>query len=117
MVNPADMLEFGDAYFTFEWSNLPDRAWGVTDLSWAIGFPVQFLYNPLVLESSAGLQGQARELRFIRARHGGRWNVAFCDGHVENLRGRKLFDVKNSAVLRRWNADNQPHTELTYPVP
>jgi prepilin-type processing-associated H-X9-DG protein len=42
-------------------------------------------------------------------RHGGKWNVAFCDGHVENLQTKNLFDATNSAVLCRWNNDNQPH--------
>jgi prepilin-type processing-associated H-X9-DG protein len=45
-------------------------------------------------------------------RHAGRFNVSFCDGHVENLRPAQLFDTRQDAVLKRWNRDNQPHREL-----
>jgi prepilin-type processing-associated H-X9-DG protein/prepilin-type N-terminal cleavage/methylation domain-containing protein len=47
----------------------------------------------------------------LKRRHGGRWNVLFCDGHVENLSVAELFDVRRDEVLRRWNRDNQPHRE------
>jgi prepilin-type processing-associated H-X9-DG protein/prepilin-type N-terminal cleavage/methylation domain-containing protein len=48
----------------------------------------------------------------ILRRHGARFNVSFCDGHVENLRVQQLFDVRQDAVLKRWNIDNLPHREL-----
>jgi prepilin-type processing-associated H-X9-DG protein len=44
-------------------------------------------------------------------RHGGRFNVLFCDGHVENLESQRLLDYQNSDVMRRWYRDNQPHPE------
>jgi prepilin-type N-terminal cleavage/methylation domain-containing protein/prepilin-type processing-associated H-X9-DG protein len=121
VVNTADMLEFGDAVFNPDFfTDWPDWPCGMTDLSWGIGPAVQHLYAPLVLETpgtpAIDFNGGI-VLRKIQTRHGGRWNVAFCDGHVENLRGRKLFDVKSSAVLSRWNTDNRPHMELAYPVP
>lgn len=47
----------------------------------------------------------------LKRRHGGRWNVLFCDGHVENLSVAELFDVRRDEVLRRWNRDNLPHRE------
>lgn len=48
----------------------------------------------------------------IRRRHGGRWNVVCCDGHVEHLRVQALFDVRRDEVARRWNRDNLPHPEF-----
>lgn len=42
-------------------------------------------------------------------RHGGRWNVGFCDGHVESLRMSGLFNLTNSLVAMRWNNDHQSH--------
>ncbi len=53
-------------------------------------------------------------------RHGGRWIIGFCDGHVESLRNRDLWDINNDGVLRRWDTDNQPPPSgwaagLTYP--
>ena len=43
-----------------------------------------------------------------RRRHSGRYNVAFCDGHVENLKTNALF-ATDMTVLKRWNYDNEPH--------
>jgi prepilin-type processing-associated H-X9-DG protein/prepilin-type N-terminal cleavage/methylation domain-containing protein len=48
----------------------------------------------------------------LRRRHGGRWNVSFCDGHVENLKYLQLWDWRKPTVLRRWNRDHQPHPEI-----
>ncbi|MGO9204061.1 MAG: H-X9-DG-CTERM domain-containing protein [Limisphaerales bacterium] len=45
-------------------------------------------------------------------RHAQRFNVSFCDGHVENLRAAQLFDFRQDAVLQRWNRDNLPHRDL-----
>jgi prepilin-type processing-associated H-X9-DG protein len=47
-------------------------------------------------------------MRAERRHHGGRYNVAFCDGHLENLKTNALF-ATNTAVLKRWNKDNEPH--------
>ncbi len=48
-------------------------------------------------------------LRFQRQRHGDRWNVVFCDGHVEGFTTKGFLDPRSDAVLRRWYADHQPH--------
>jgi prepilin-type processing-associated H-X9-DG protein len=45
-------------------------------------------------------------------RHNLRFNVLFCDGHVETLKIDDLFSVASDAVLDRWNNDGQPHREL-----
>lgn len=37
-------------------------------------------------------------------------NVGFCDGHVE-FGTRRRFDTTQDAVRRRWNSDNEPHSE------
>lgn len=48
---------------------------------------------------------------FASARHGGRVNVAFCDGHVESPSLRTaLVDTSDSALIR-WNRDHQPHRD------
>ncbi len=36
--------------------------------------------------------------------------VAFCDGHIENLKTNALFSTGTS-MLKRWNYDNEPHRE------
>jgi len=47
----------------------------------------------------------------VKKRHAGRFNIVFCDGHVENLKPQQLFNVRNDKVLQRWNRDNLPHRE------
>jgi prepilin-type N-terminal cleavage/methylation domain-containing protein len=45
-------------------------------------------------------------------RHRTRFNVVFCEGHVETLKISDLFTTKSDAILARWNNDGQPHREL-----
>ncbi len=45
------------------------------------------------------------------ARHRGRANVVFCDGHVESAKLRFLFDDTSDEALSRWNRDHLPHRE------
>lgn len=45
------------------------------------------------------------------ARHQGRINVLFCDGHVESPTLKYVFDDTSDAALSRWNRDHQPHRE------
>jgi prepilin-type processing-associated H-X9-DG protein len=42
------------------------------------------------------------------ARHQGRANVVFCDGHVESPTLQFLFEDTSAAALVRWNRDHQP---------
>ena len=47
---------------------------------------------------------------FQRQRHGHRWNVLLCDGHVEGaLSTRAFLDPHPDAVVQRWNRNHQPH--------
>jgi prepilin-type N-terminal cleavage/methylation domain-containing protein/prepilin-type processing-associated H-X9-DG protein len=41
--------------------------------------------------------------------HGDRFNVVFCDAHVQAIKVTDLFDARKSA--RNWNRDYQPHSE------
>ncbi len=45
----------------------------------------------------------------IQRRHGGRWNVLFCDQHIDNLTTKGLFDVSQDSIAQRWNIDQLPH--------
>jgi prepilin-type N-terminal cleavage/methylation domain-containing protein/prepilin-type processing-associated H-X9-DG protein len=49
--------------------------------------------------------------RFSKKRHGARANMVFCDGHVEALKFSRLYS-SDPSELRRWNNDNEPHTNL-----
>lgn len=49
------------------------------------------------------------------ARHQGKINVLFCDGHVEWPTPQSLFADSSDEALSRWNRDHQPHRELLQP--
>jgi prepilin-type processing-associated H-X9-DG protein len=46
-----------------------------------------------------------------KQRHKETYNISFCDGHVENIKEKALFE-KTERSLRRWNNDNLPHADL-----
>ena len=49
--------------------------------------------------------------RAALARHQGRINVMFCDGHVESPTTRFVFEDSSDAALVRWNRDHEPHRD------
>ncbi len=108
VVRPTDMIAVGDAIV----------GWGATGFADA---NAGWASDALVPHSSetTGVLGimnpgpyNAGEIQAIRGvfqrRHGGRWNVLFCDGHLENLTTSALFDVRNPAIRMRWNNNNEP---------
>jgi prepilin-type processing-associated H-X9-DG protein len=46
-----------------------------------------------------------------KRRHNGRFNIWFCDGHIETLASGVLIS-RDDDKLRRWNNDNLPHRSL-----
>ncbi len=57
-------------------------------------------------------------LTVIKRRHSSIWNTGFCDAHVEALHTLNLLYLPwqeprgpMDAVSRRWNIDNQPHSD------
>ncbi len=50
--------------------------------------------------------------RAYRGRHGGLWNVVFCDGHTESLRPAALWDLSKPLAARRLTRDHRPHNPL-----
>jgi prepilin-type processing-associated H-X9-DG protein/prepilin-type N-terminal cleavage/methylation domain-containing protein len=49
------------------------------------------------------------------ARHQGKANVAFCDGHIESPKLQFLFTDTSDKALVRWNRDHLPHREQLEP--
>jgi prepilin-type N-terminal cleavage/methylation domain-containing protein/prepilin-type processing-associated H-X9-DG protein len=49
------------------------------------------------------------------ARHQGRANVSFGDGHIESPTLEFLFSDTSDTALVHWNRDHQPHRELLQP--
>ena len=64
---------------------------------------------------SSGVIGSSGSAAHASARHQGKANVVFCDGHVESPKLTFLFADTSDAALVRWNRDHQPHRERIGP--
>jgi prepilin-type processing-associated H-X9-DG protein len=110
VVAPAEMIAVGDAVL-FPQAVAPGPLAGSPALDVALALtPSQTLpfYNVIM----RGTPAADPAVRATRERHDGRWNVAFCDGHVGTLAAKGphgLFDVGYDSSARRWNIDDQPH--------
>ena len=110
VVVPADMISIGDSALL---GSGPESTLGVQ----VIGSPGLDFGNDGMLSVSCELYGDPLNpevktwMDLRRRRHGGRWNVVFCDGHVENLKTRELYDTRQDRVLQRWNYDHLLHRE------
>ncbi len=120
VVAPSDMIAIGDATL---W---PDSMRAQVVYGGVLLPPVLGLYELDIFVQGSPYYGAVMRslpagdtaVRAMHQRHGGRWNIGFCDGHVENLRPSSLFDIRNSTAMRRWNNDHQPHNEgLMIPGP
>jgi prepilin-type processing-associated H-X9-DG protein/prepilin-type N-terminal cleavage/methylation domain-containing protein len=49
--------------------------------------------------------------RWMIRRHGNRWNMSFCDGHVEKGPPQKYFNYASDGVLSLWNPDHRAHRQ------
>jgi prepilin-type N-terminal cleavage/methylation domain-containing protein/prepilin-type processing-associated H-X9-DG protein len=101
VAHPSDMLATGDAVLGDLDSSVPV---GLPSLSAVWAGPPMTWYTQIMLSKPDGLN-----VRVYRLRHGAKWNMGFCDGHVEKLKPKNLFDISNDSVARRWNNDHQPH--------
>lgn len=111
IVAPSDMIAIGDAPLVLD-ANRKPQAGGMLppvytwfDLSFFVEHKANY---DAVLD---GTPGNDTAVRGMQQRHGGRWNIGFCDGHVESLKPSALFDRRNPVVMQRWNNDHQPHTQ------
>jgi len=69
------------------------------------------------LERMSGLDPSeyATATKRCYARHQGKANVLFCDGHVESPTLKFLFEDTSDASLVRWNRDHLSHREKLSP--
>jgi prepilin-type N-terminal cleavage/methylation domain-containing protein/prepilin-type processing-associated H-X9-DG protein len=110
VVSPSDMIAIADApFFPQAWS-YGGVLGGSLDLSDGLD-PSQNMWNMIL----NGTPASDPAVPAMRQRHGGSWNVGFCDGHVENLKAfgpNGLFDIRYSSVDQRWNIDHRPWFSL-----
>jgi prepilin-type processing-associated H-X9-DG protein/prepilin-type N-terminal cleavage/methylation domain-containing protein len=110
VVNPAEMRAVADANLM----NVGGAA-GMGYLDFHVGGKGP--YTPGL--SSAYFPGRG-PVDWEARRHNGKFNCAYCDGHVAALPRAKFFDAQDPEMLRQWNNDNQPHPELVFlggPIP
>ena len=106
----ANMIAVGDA--TLIWLTKPmiKILYGREGEDGASGMAhLDINYRNYVQRKAYPLSG--RIIDATEARHGGGYNIAFCDGHVE-LVDRKTLHERSFRALRRWNNDNRPHSDL-----
>ena len=103
VVNPSRMITLGDSSIL---PPEPDGPYpmGITMAPWLSHLTTLRFSSSPQIDPSLTPQDKA-----MLRRHGGRWNEAFCDGHVENGGPETFFDFRNDEVLKLWNRDNQPH--------
>jgi prepilin-type N-terminal cleavage/methylation domain-containing protein/prepilin-type processing-associated H-X9-DG protein len=103
VASPSDMIAMGDSsMIPFEPLLSLCGYWPLNLVALYPGF-----YNAVVL----GTPGGDLSVQGMKNRHGGRWNIGFCDAHVETLRPKNLFDVSNPVIAQRWSKDHQLHNE------
>jgi prepilin-type N-terminal cleavage/methylation domain-containing protein/prepilin-type processing-associated H-X9-DG protein len=101
---PTEMICFGDSPFKDGLEGLVYKGSG--HLSTGIRDTALRAAGPL-----ASAEANRRKAAYQR-RHSGRFNMIFCDGHLEHQPPEKFFDARRDAsVARRWNNDNQPHQD------
>ena len=105
VVSPSDMIAMGDAFL--------DQ----NPLGGHLFLEEVFWYPSFYDLTVRGLPPGNPATHAMRQRHGGRWNIGFCDGHVESLRTGDLFSLSNSVVAARWNNDHQSHNQGWFPYP
>jgi prepilin-type processing-associated H-X9-DG protein len=93
VANPSDMMAIGDGFYGGN---------GVLHEGWH-------------LWRTYGFTDYLGSTKSSYARHQGKANVVFCDGHVESPTLPFLFTDTSDAALSRWNRDHQPHRELLAP--
>lgn len=106
---PSDMIAIGDAtliYVAAPILRILYRIDGSESFS-GMGFLDINLRKITLGPKYRGTEGVVRA---ARQRHGGTYNVVFCDGHVENIKELRLFE-ESDAALRRWNNDHEPHAD------
>jgi prepilin-type N-terminal cleavage/methylation domain-containing protein/prepilin-type processing-associated H-X9-DG protein len=111
VVCPSDMIAIGDAPIVPDLvrnQNGNSKAPVVFQpiYSW---FDISVFIDPLYDNAMLNRLPNDAAAQAMNKRHGGFWNIVFCDGHTEALRPSDLFDLRKPLVLQRWNNDHQPH--------
>ena len=110
VIMPADMISFGDSVI------VPPVFFGLTG-SWNIGDPGILSEGLGDRALHAGQQtdpaDDTHRRHVYQLRHSGKFNMIFCDGHLEYGQPYKFFDLLvNPTTELRWNFDHKVHEQL-----
>jgi prepilin-type processing-associated H-X9-DG protein/prepilin-type N-terminal cleavage/methylation domain-containing protein len=103
IVSPTEMMAIGDGF-------QGDLGSGIYISDGSL-----YLLRSDTLNGVFSVQGAVDSKKRSFARHQGKANVVFCDGHVESPTLPFLFTDTSDAALSRWNRDHQPHRERLSP--
>jgi len=106
---PSDMIAIGDATLQYMGSWMLSF-YGTTGMDSVSGIALLDISN-YRMSITIAYPWPKEVLRATARRHRGRFNITFCDGHVEAVAEKRLF-TKEEATLKRWNNDHEPHPEL-----
>ena len=102
VVNPSEMLAIGDGFSGSKSVLLDVSVFLSRNSDESHNYDQPYLNYPQIT-------------KWVHARHQNRANIVFCDGHVETLTLKFLFQDTNDTALACWNRDHQPHRELLLP--
>jgi prepilin-type N-terminal cleavage/methylation domain-containing protein/prepilin-type processing-associated H-X9-DG protein len=111
---PSDMMAIGDATLSWDAAGVISDFFHVKVSSQSFDGWALLDINSRNFEERSNFAPSTGVVQATLKRHNGRYNVSFCDAHVESIRRDKLFQ-KTDDALRRWNNDNQPHPDLLSP--
>ncbi len=99
VIAPTQLIAIGDSQMLHN-LGLPNNITG----GHLAPYTQEFLLRGLSVtpDHKALLEAQLR-------RHEGRWNMAFCDGHVEHGETPAFFDWRKDEALKHWSRDNKAH--------
>ena len=103
VANPANMIAMGDS--RLQWLTGVTGGTPLSHKPFIAGSP--WLHPHHILGGFGDLN-----IGIYQRRHGARFNILFCDGHVETLRISDLFTSRSDAILARWNNDGRPYREF-----
>jgi prepilin-type N-terminal cleavage/methylation domain-containing protein/prepilin-type processing-associated H-X9-DG protein len=109
LVSPSEMIAVGDSLLMFQ-------------KNYSTGFKSEVGGSPFLrLELDPVRTGANRDAGdgpvylgdgVYQRRHRARFNILFCDVHVEDMKITNLFTIQRDDLLARWNNDHRPHREL-----
>ena len=109
IVAPSEMMAIGDAGYCWVPSHVLSQFFSIKSPDSISGWSLLDITSQRTVEAP-GYPDNQRTIRAGYQRHRARSNVAFCDGHVESIRNRRLF-ATDEGSLRRWNNDNEAHRD------